>query len=349
MMSMKDRDKKELDQIEPIPQAFQYVDDFSLCVQRRKRGRGYVYLDEHGHRITAAAQLARIKNLVIPPMWTEVKICKFEDGHIQAIGRDLKGRKQFIYHSEWERKRQEEKFARMIGFGKKLPKLRKQVAKDLRQRQWNKTKVMALMVEILDETGIRIGNKQYAKSNGTYGLTTLRRKHLHLEGQQLTFKYKGKSNKEREVTIEDMGLIRHIRKVTQLPGYEIFRYIGEDNKSHEVDSQDVNEYINSIIGNDFSSKDFRTWVGSRLAIELIPEAIRIKEASPRRNLDAILIRMVADELGNTPTVCRGYYIHPMILTKFEADEIPKKNPFRENRSPSALTAAEKLLLHLLED
>lgn len=346
---MKIKDNKELDELSEIPQEFQYVDDISLCLQRRKHGKGYVYFDEDGTRISAGPQLKRIKDLVIPPMWTDVKICKFDDGHIQAIGRDLKGRKQFIYHSEWERKRQEEKFARMIGFGKKLPKLRKQVAKDLRQRQWNKSKVLALMVEILDETGIRIGNKQYAKANGTFGLTTLRRKHLHLEGQQVTFKYKGKSNKEREVTIEDPSLIRHIKKVTQLPGYEIFRFIGEDNKSHEIDSQDVNEYINSIIGDDFSSKDFRTWVGSRLAIELIPEAIRVKETSPRRNLDAILIRMVADELGNTPTVCRGYYIHPMILTKFEADEIPQKNPFRASRSEHALTPEEKLLLHLLEE
>jgi DNA topoisomerase I len=334
---------------EEVAREFQYVDEISLCLQRKKRGRGYVYLNAEGKKISSKKEIKRIKDLVIPPMWNDVRICKFDDGHIQAVGRDLKGRKQFIYHSEWERKRQEEKFSRMIGFGSRLPKLRKQVAKDLQQKQWNKSRVLALMVEILDETGIRIGNRQYAKSNGTFGLSTLRRKHLQIEGGVLTFKFKGKSNKEREVTIEDPELIKHIKKVTQMPGYEIFKYIGEDKKHHDIDSQDVNQYIAGIIGNDFSSKDFRTWVGSRLAVELIPEAMRIKSESPRRNLDAILIRMVADELGNTPTVCRGYYIHPMILTKFEADEIPLKNPFRESRSPTALTASEKLLLELLKE
>ncbi len=306
------------------------------------------FFNENGEKISDTNILKRLKDLVIPPMWSEVMICKFEDGHIQATGRDLKGRKQYIYHSEWEKKRQEEKFARMAAFGKILPKLRAAAEKDLKQKQWSKSKVLGLMVSILDESGIRIGNKQYVQSNGTYGLTTLRRKHLETNGKELVFNYKGKSNKQRQVTIEDRELVRHIKKAAQLPGYEIFRYFGEDGKSHEIDSHDVNQYISETTRGEFTSKDFRTWVGSRLAIELYTEAVEIKKASPRKKLDTILVRMVADELGNTPTICRGYYVHPVLLQKIEADEIPLKNPFRQSKNPNALTAEEKLLMMLLE-
>ncbi len=328
--------------------ALKHIEEDSLCFQRKKKGKGFVYLNENGEKITSKENIKRIKNLVIPPMWSEVHICKFQDGHIQAIGRDLKGRKQYIYHSEWERQRQEEKFARMADFGHKLPKLRKQVEKDLRKRTWDKNKVVALMIEILDETGIRIGSKHYEKTNKTYGLTTLRRKHLDLDGGTVTFKYKGKSNKEREVSIEDKSLIRHIKKVSELPGYEIFKFVNEEGKSQSLDSHDVKEYISEIIGEGFSSKDFRTWVGSRLAIELYPEAVQYLTEFPKKKLETTLIRMVADELGNTPTICKGYYVHPMILNKIEAEEIPLKNPFRASRNTSALTAEEKLLLKLLQ-
>ncbi|MBD3629006.1 DNA topoisomerase IB [Cyclobacterium sp.] len=326
-----------------------HIDEDSLCLQRKKKGNGYIYLNGNGEKITHPKQIRRIKNLVIPPMWTEVCICKYEDGHIQATGRDLKGRKQYIYHSEWERQRQEEKFARMQEFGLQLPKLRKQVAKDLRKKSWKKSKVIALMAEILDETGIRIGTKQYEISNQTYGLTTLRRKHLVQDGGILKFQYKGKSNQVREVTIEDKSLRRYIKKVAELPGYEIFRYLDEQGKSRSLDSDDVNEYLATFIGDGFSSKDFRTWVGSRLAIELFPEAVRVVAQSPRKKLESTLVRLVADELGNTPTICSGYYVHPVLLQKIEAKEIPVKNPIKESKSPYALTASEKLLMKLLEN
>ncbi|WP_194778414.1 DNA topoisomerase IB [Pararhodonellum marinum] len=326
-----------------------YIDEGALCIQRKRRGRGFQYTDEHGNKIGSNKLKKRIKDLVIPPMWNEVMICKFDDGHIQATGRDLKGRKQYIYHDLWERQKQEEKFSRMARFGKLLPKLREKTAEDLGKREWDLRKVVALMVEILDETGIRIGNKQYAQSNGTFGLSTLRRKHLELGRGFALFRFKGKSNQLREVSLEDKKLVKYIKKVMDLPGYELFRYMDEEGKTQPVDSQDVNEYINEVLGEGFSSKDFRTWVGSRLALELFPEAIEMQKANPRKKLDTILIRMVADELGNTPTVCRGYYVHPMILTKLEAEEIPLKNPFRDSKSPFALSASEKLLMRLLEE
>nr|MBI1229122.1 DNA topoisomerase IB [Cytophagales bacterium] len=329
--------------------SIQHSGEDSLCLQRRKRGKGFTYLDEDGQKLTSKKTLNRIKKLVIPPMWIDVTICKFENGHIQATGRDLKGRKQYIYHTEWERLRQEEKFSRMATFGKKLPKLRKQVAKDLRKRRWVREKVLALMVEILDETGIRIGNKVYEKTNQTYGLSTLRKKHLQISGEKLLLKYKGKSNKEREVSIEDDILAKHIKNVSQIPGYELFKYQDENGKSHSLDSHDVQEYVKEIIGSDFSCKDFRTWVGSRLAIELLPAAKELKETHPRKKLEPTLIKLVSEELGNTPAICKGYYVHPLILNKMEAGDIPEKNPFRETKSPTALTAAEKLLLKLLEE
>lgn len=324
------------------------IGDDSMCLQRKRRGRGFIYLDENGKKLTSKKVLNRINALVIPPMWTEVNVCKFENGHIQATGRDLKGRKQYIYHSEWERHRQEEKFFRMATFGEKLPKLRKQVSKDLRKKSWVKEKVLALMVEILDETGIRIGNKIYEKTNHTYGLSTLRRKHLHIEGSNLLLRFKGKSNKEREISIEDETLARYIKNVSQIPGYELFNYLDEKGKSQSLDSQDVQEYMQQIIGNTFSCKDFRTWVGSRLAIELFPIAMEMLEVSPRKKLEPTLIQLVSKELGNTPTICKGYYVHPLILSKLDGGEIPLKNPFRESKSPTGLTASEKLLLKLLK-
>lgn len=325
-----------------------YVAEDALCIKRQKRGRGFVYLCEDGEMLTSQKDIKRIKELVIPPMWSDVYICKFDNGHIQATGRDLKGRKQYIYHTEWEKQQQEEKFTRMAEFGRKLPKLRKQVEKDLRKKSWCKTKVLALMVEILDETGIRIGNKKYERNNQTYGLTTLRRKHLFVEGDRLMLKYKGKSNQARQVSIDDKKLVKFIKEVSQLPGYELFTFLDEDNKSHSLDSQDVKEYITAIIGDGFSCKDFRTWVGSRLAIELFPEAINMLREAPNRKLEPALIKLVAEEMGNTPAICKGYYVHPLILEKIEAEQIPLKNPFRESRSQTALTASEKLLLRILE-
>lgn len=330
-----------------MEQELKHSEEDSFGIRRVKRGRGFSYLDESGSKITDKKLLRRIKNLVIPPMWSEVKICHMEEGHIQAVGRDQKARKQYIYHPEWEKIRQEEKFERMMQFGKALPKLRKKVQKDLKTQGWSKRKILALMVTILDETGIRIGNKHYEKENKTYGLTTLRRKHMVLEGGLLSLHYKGKSNIEREVTIEDKAIVRHIKRVSELPGYELFKYLDTDGKTHRVDSHDVQDYIKENMGEQFTCKDFRTWVGSRLAVELFPGAVETKAKNPRKKLDTLLVCMVANELGNTPTICRGYYIHPLILQKVTVGELPEKNPFRSVKSPTSLDKSEKFLMKLL--
>lgn len=241
----------------------QYIDDTALCLSRVKYRNGHRYLDEAGKKITDKKLLRRLRKLVIPPMWSQVMICKWADGHIQATGRDLKGRKQYIYHSEWERQRQAAKFAKMKDFGKVLPKMRKKCLSDITLKKWHREKVLALMVLILDETGIRIGNQQYAKKNNTYGLSTLRRKHMDIDGDVLTFEYKGKSNKQRTVKIDDEELIKFIKKSAELPGYEIFRYKDANGNWQSVDSDEVNSYIHATIGDEFSSKDFE--LGSPVA------------------------------------------------------------------------------------
>ena len=324
----------------------QKVDDDSLSISRRKYGRGFQYFDENNKKVTSKKLLRRLKELIIPPMWSSVYICKWPDGHIQAIGRDLKGRKQYIYHSEWERKRQQEKFAKMVDFGKQLPKLRKIVQQHIQSEQWNKNKILSLMVSMLDETGIRIGNRQYAERNGTYGLSTLRRKHVELKGQKLILEYKGKSNKQRHVEIDDPELIQLIKQTAELPGYELFRYIDDDGNSQNVDSEDVNDYIHKYMGEKFYSKDFRTWVASRLVIELYPTAIKIKKEAKRSKFTNILLRLVADELGNTPTVCRSYYIHPTILNKIEDQSLDHIKEDHQSLLTS-LSKSERYLLSLI--
>lgn len=298
-----------------------HVNDDSMSIIRKRYGRGYRYYQSSGDPLTDKSVLKRLKKLIIPPMWSEVQICKWEDGHIQATGRDLKYRKQYIYHSEWERQRQEEKFAKMKAFGEKLYNIRKVTSDHLEIKGWTKKKVLALVVSILDETGIRIGNRHYADTNGTYGLTTLRRKHMSLTQDRLQLEYKGKSNQIRHVEIDDQEAIRMIKKSAEMPGYELFRYQDGGGQWQNVDSEEVNDYIREIMGGEFSSKDFRTWVASRIAVEMYPEAIKVKEEAPRRKFSNILLRLVADELGNTPTVCKSYYVHPKILHLIENQKL----------------------------
>lgn len=325
-----------------------HIDDSALCISRKKYGRGYQYMDENSEKIKDKTILKRMRNLVIPPMWKEVMICKFDDGHVQATGRDAKGRKQYIYHSLWEKQRQEEKFRRVEHFIQHLPKMRSVCYKYIQSKKWNKNKVLALIVLILDEYGIRIGNKYYAQENETYGLTTLRRKHLTVDEHEIVFNYKGKSNQEREVHIDDESLIKNIRRCAELPGYEIFRYKGERGKMEDIDSQEVNEFIGAIMGDEFSSKDFRTWVATRLAIEFYPQALAKKDEFPRKKFSNILIKMVAEELGNTPTVCKDYYVHPKIFQWADAQKIPHPNPFKDPVSQTELSAAEKLALDIIK-
>ncbi len=325
-----------------------HIDDTALSIKRKKVGRGYHFIDEEGIKITDPLLLKRLKKLVIPPMWSEVMVCKFDDGHVQAIGRDAKGRKQYIYHSYWEKLKQEEKFQRIEHFVEKLPRIRKICHQNLKLKKWNKDKVLALLVLILDDYGIRIGNQYYANENDSYGLTTLRRKHLTVTPSELIFSFKGKSNQTCEVLIDNTDLIRNIKKCAELPGYEIFRYEDEDGKFQTIDSSDVNEFISEKMGPEYSSKDFRTWTATRLAIEFYPNAVEYMNEFPRKKFSTILIKMVADELGNTPTVCRDYYVHPAIFQCADEQKIPLINPFKEPKSDYGLSASEQLALNIIQ-
>jgi len=330
----------------PTRKQIQKVDDESLSITRKRYGRGFQYFNEFGEKITDKALLRRLRKLIIPPMWDAVHICKWSDGHIQATGRDLKGRKQYIYHSEWERMRQEAKFAKMAEFGRQLPVIRKAAMKHISQKGWGKEKVLSLMIFILDETGIRIGNRQYANRNGTYGLSTLRRKHVHLSEESMIFEFKGKSGKLRHVEIDDEELIQMVRKSAEQPGYELFRYQDTNGSFTNIDSEDVNTFIREHGSEEFSSKDFRTWVASRLAIEFYPEALHISKVKKRKKFTNILLRLVADALGNTPTVCRSYYVHPIVMQAIEGQCIKVLKEDHETFQ-TELSSSEQYLLELI--
>jgi len=324
------------------------IDDSMMTIVRKRWGNGFRYIDDKGEFIAHKKLLKRIKGLVIPPMWTEVTICRFEDGHIQATGRDAKGRKQYIYHEQWQRERQQEKFKKLVKFGRDLPEIREFCYEQVKQHNWGLNKICALIILVLDETGVRIGNSTYTKRNETYGLSTLRRKHLNLENGHLTFQFIGKKHKEREVTIEDSELIKMIKKSAELPGYEIFRY-NDGQSLRPVDSSDVNEFIHTHFSEDYSCKDFRTWVASRYALELYPSALEIKEEFPRRKLTNILLRQVAELLGNTPTVCRDYYVHPKIVEAVENRELDEMHDEDASISEFDLSEAEKMVLEIIQE
>jgi DNA topoisomerase-1 len=237
----------------------------------------------------------------------------------------------------------------MLDFSELLPKIRKRAHQHLDTKGWKKNKLVALIILLLDEYGIRIGNKEYKKQNDSYGLTTLRRKHLSIEDNGLVLSFKGKSHKEQEVHIDDEELVPFIKESADLPGYEIFRYRDENNKFSDVDSDDVNEYIAEHMGEGFSSKDFRTWSANRLAVECYPLALKELEDGSRKKFSNIVIKLIAAELGNTPSVCRNYYVHPALFNRIDEKSLPDPNPFKDAKSPYGLAASEKLARKVIEE
>lgn len=303
-----------------------YSSDNQPGFTRRRWGRGFQYLNENKKKITCKESLRRIKQLVIPPGWEEVWICKATNGHLQSTGRDLRRRKQYIYHPQWVAYRQAEKFSRLLDFAEGLPCLRETVAAHLKNKTWNRQKVLALAVKVLDQYHIRVGNKQYRKRNGTYGLTTLRRKHIELEKDELRLSYKAKSNVLRKINIDHPKLTKLIRQCSELPGYELFSYKDNHGKTQALESSEVNAYIQQIIGDDFSAKDFRTWAGTCLAVKYLPDAKEVVAKNLRRKLEKAVVKLVAQELGNTIAVCQKYYIHPKVLKFVGQDHLPSFIP-----------------------
>ncbi|HSW16976.1 MAG TPA: DNA topoisomerase IB [Ramlibacter sp.] len=298
-----------------------YVSPDKPGVRRERAGDGFVYLKANGEKLDDEATLERIRKLAIPPAWTDVWICPRANGHLQATGRDARGRKQYRYHPQFREARESTKYEHMLAFAKALPALRSQVAEHMALRGLPREKVLATVVHLLETTLIRVGNDDYARANRSYGLTTLRNSHVKVEGSQLRFQFKGKSGKTWKLQIGDRRVARIVRECQELPGQELFQYVDEDGELRDVTSADVNAYLREISGEDVTAKDFRTWAGTVMAAMALQEFESFDtQAAAKRNLSAAIER-VASRLGNTPTICRKCYVHPEILSAYASGEL----------------------------
>lgn len=293
-----------------------YTTDQETGIRRARAGQGFEYLGPGGRRVRNAATLTRIASLALPPAWTEVWICPDPRGHLQAVGRDARGRKQYRYHPKWREVRDEAKYNRMIAFGQALPKIRRRVHRDLRRQGLPREKVLAAVVRLLELTALRVGNQVYANRNKSYGLTTIHHRHARVGGKTITFDFRGKSGKRRRVDVEHPLLSQIVRKCQELPGQDLFQFVDEDGTIRDISSGDVNDYLADTTGQSFTAKDFRTWTGTVLAALALREFESIEsKASAKKNL-VRPIEQVAERLGNTPSICKKCYIHPVILESY---------------------------------
>jgi DNA topoisomerase-1 len=306
--------------VDPVDSARQaglrYVSDTAPGIRRKRRGGKFNYFAPDGSRMTDAEELARIRSLAIPPAWTDVWICANGRGHLQATGRDARGRKQYRYHPKWRAVRDETKYERMVAFGEQLPKIREQTGHDLALRGLPRRKVLAAVVRLLETTLIRVGNEEYARDNKSFGLTTMRDRHVEFEGQKVQFHFKGKSGKKHLITLKDRRLAKVVRRCRDIPGQELFQYIDDDGQRETIDSADVNAYLQEITGQQFTAKDFRTWAGTVLASLALQEFESFDSQAQAKKNVLRAIESVAERLGNTPTVCRKCYIHPAVLDSY---------------------------------
>jgi DNA topoisomerase I len=293
-----------------------YVHDDRPGIRREPDGDGFRYVDAKDEPVADEATLKRIKSLAIPPAWTDVWICPQANGHLQATGRDARGRKQYRYHPKWREVRDDVKYERMINFGKALPKIRKEVDRALALPGLPRDKVLATIVYLLEATMMRIGNDEYARENKSYGLTTLRNRHVKIDGSEVEFRFRGKSGVYHDVKVHDRRLARIIQRTRDLPGQDLFQYLDEDGERHTVGSSDVNDYLRTITGEDYTAKDFRTWSGTVLAAMALQEFEAVdSDAQAKKNV-VRAIESVAERLGNTPSVCRKCYVHPAVLDAY---------------------------------
>jgi DNA topoisomerase-1 len=300
-----------------------YVDQHDAGISRKAVKSGFIYKSPSGDKVADAETLARIKALAIPPAWTDVWICPDPNGHIQAVGRDRRGRKQYRYHADWRASRDGEKYGRMVAFGKALPKLRERVEQDLTRRGLPREKVLAAVVRLLELTLIRVGNDAYARENKSFGLTTLRKRHAVLGAAGAVFEFKGKSGVKHRTGFRDRRLARIVRACQELPGQRLFQYVDEEGHRHAVGSAEVNAYIRETIGDEFSAKDFRTWAGGLTAAAFFDEAGAPANPTQAKAMVRECGRAVSERLGNTPAVCRACYIHPAVIAAYEAGALGK--------------------------
>jgi DNA topoisomerase-1 len=293
-----------------------YVSDEQPGVKRLGEPGAFRYASPNGDPVDDEETLARIKSLAIPPAWQDVWICARANGHLQATGRDARGRKQYRYHPRWRAVRDEVKYERMLSFGKALPAIRREVDRALRLPGLPREKVLATVVYLLQVTMMRIGNEEYARTNKSFGLTTLRNRHVRVDGSAVEFRFRGKSGVYHDVKVADKRLARIIARMRDLPGQELFQYVDDDGATHAVDSADVNDYLRAITGDDYTAKDFRTWSGTVLAALALQEFEKFDSETQAKKNIVRAIETVAERLGNTPSVCRKCYVHPAVLEAY---------------------------------
>jgi DNA topoisomerase-1 len=329
-----------------------YVSDESPGIRRISSGKGFAYIAPSGKRVTDSETIARIKSLAIPPAYRDVWICPDPSGHIQAVGRDARRRKQYRYHTRWREVRDANKYDKMIAFAKALPKIRARTRRDLKKRGLPREKVLATVIQLMEKTLIRVGNDEYARQNDSYGLTTLRDKHAKITAGKVDFQFKGKHGIAHEIKLDDPRLARIVRDCQDLPGYELFQYIDDDGVVRDIGSADVNEYLRAIAGDEFTAKDFRTWAGTVLAAQALAEIKHAftSQAQAKRNIVSA-VEKVAQRLGNTKAVCRKCYIHPAVLNAYldgNLVETLKQRAAAMARSIHKLRPEEAAVLGLLQ-
>lgn len=327
-----------------------YVTENKLTIKRHRHGRGFYYTHEE-EKIVDKNAIKRFKSLIIPPAWNDVRITPLLNAHLQVVGRDDKNRKQYQYHPHWSQIRNKTKFFKMAAFGNALPLLRKQIAKDLRLPTMTKRKCLALVISLMEETHIRIGNHYYAQKNKTYGLSTMRTRHIDIEKNEIIFNFTGKKGKKHAISLQNKKLQNLVMQCEEIPGWELFQYYDEKGKHHSIDSGMVNDYIHEISGDLFSAKDFRTWAASKIFFECLYD-LGIAETKKEQAKNILTAYDAAAEgLGNTRTVCKKYYVHPVLVEKYEDGSI---QPFFEkldqpDTTTPLLSPTEDVLLQLISD
>jgi DNA topoisomerase I len=321
-----------------------YVSDGEPGIRRRRAGKGFSYTMPNGEPVRDRGVLKRIKSLVIPPAWTDVWICRESNGHIQAIGRDARGRKQYRYHPRWTAIRDSAKYERLLAFAEALPRIRERTDADMRKHGVPREKVLATVVQLLDQTSMRVGNEEYKRENRSFGLTTLQDRHASIEGERLRFEFKGKSGKLHAVELSDRRLARVVKQCQELPGQELFQYIDDDGQRRSIESSDVNDYLREISDGDFTAKDFRTWNGTVLALRYLGICEPPPSATAGKREVSGAIKQVAAQLGNTPAVCRKAYVHPVVVNAYLEGSLKPEGGVPTN----GLTDEECCVLALLQ-
>ncbi len=336
--------------VDPVASAraagLRYVSDQSPGLRRKRVGKGFIYLDSGGRTLRDAETIGRIKRLAVPPAWTDVWICPDPRGHLQATGRDVRGRKQYRYHARWREVRDAVKYDRMLAFAESLPRIREHTDRDLERPDLPREKVLATIVRLLEDTRIRIGNDEYRKENGSYGLTTLRNRHVNVIGADVRFTFRGKSGKQHTIELHDRRMARIIKRFLEIPGQELFKYVDDAGEVKAIDSADVNEYLHEITGEDFTAKDFRTWAGTILAARFLRETAGATNARAAKKLLVRAIARVGEELGNTAAVAKKGYIHPAVIAAYLSGGLEPISE-KDDPDPYKLSAEERSLLGVI--